>query len=526
MDLTGKNIIGNSLSAEGQSTFKAVNPATGEELEPAFHEATSGEIDRAVRHAQTAFGEYRNVSRKEKARFLESIAEEMIALGDNLLRRCTDETGLPETRLTSERGRTINQLKLFAQLVREGSWVDARIDAADPERKPLPKPDVRSMQRPLGPVGIFGSSNFPLAFSVAGGDTVSALAAGCTVVVKAHPAHPGTCELVGGAIRRAMEKCEMSKGTFSLVHGRSTDVGLALVQHPSITAVGFTGSFRGGKALFDVATRRPFPIPFYGEMGSTNPVFILPHMLREKKEAIARDLSVSVTQGVGQFCTNPGLVFLQRSHEGEAFKGELSKFIAEVEPGLMLTREIRNNYQAGIERLEKVKGVSVLSWERKEVTGNRGVASVLQTGVESFLQEKIVEDEVFGPSTVVVSADNKEELLRAASALHGHLTATIHGTEEDLADYADLVAILEQKVGRLIVNGYPTGVEVCHAMVHGGSFPATTDSRTTSVGTAAITRFTRPVCYQNVPAQLLPAELRDGNPLDIWRLVNGERTRS
>lgn len=524
--LTGKNRIGSSFSGEGWSVFRAINPATGAELDPDFQEATRAEIDRAVRHTEKAFDEYRKKSGEEKARFLESIADEVGDLGEGLLRRCAAETGLPEGRLASELGRTVHQLKLFARLIREGSWVDARIDAADPERKPLARPDIRSMQRPLGPVGIFGSSNFPLAFSVAGGDTASALAAGCSVVFKAHPAHPGTCELVGGAIRRSIEKCGMPEGTFSMVHGRSTEVGLALVEHPSITAVGFTGSFRGGKALFDAANRRSVPIPVYAEMGSTNPVFILPQILRERTEMLARELSASVTQGVGQFCTNPGLVFLQHSKEGEEFKEALSKFISAVEPGVMLTREIQKSYQAGIEKLRGVVGVSMVTEERKRVFGNQGVGHVLQTGVDSFLREKIVEEEVFGPSTIAVTANTREELLQAAGALHGHLTATIHGTEKDLAAYADLAALLEQKVGRLIVNGYPTGVEVCDSMVHGGPFPATTDSRTTSVGTAAITRFTRPVCYQNVPAQLLPAELRDENPLGIWRLVNGERTRS
>ncbi|MCI0707652.1 MAG: aldehyde dehydrogenase (NADP(+)) [Ignavibacteriae bacterium] len=525
MKLTGKHIIGSTLTGEGTSTFRAFNPSAERELEPQFHEATPKEIDAAVQLAETAFQQYRTTSGKTKAAFLEAIADEIMALGDELLHRCSEETGLPEARLVNERGRTVNQLKLFASLVREGSWVDARIDPADPERKPLPKPDVRSMQRPLGPVAVFGSSNFPLAFSVAGGDTASALAAGCTVVAKAHPAHPGTCELIGRAIQQAVKKLGMPEGTFSMVQGKSNDVGLALVRHPLIKALGFTGSFRGGKALFDEANMRPTPIPVYAEMGSTNPVFILPRALKERNETIARDLSASVTLGVGQFCTNPGLVFLQHSADESQFTEALSKNLDEAPPGVMLTPAIQTNFGKGLELLKSIRDVSVLTTSRQDDSVHKGTPTLLQTNVQSFLNNQTLQEEVFGPSTLVVTGDGKQELFHAAEALHGHLTATIHGTPEDLAEYAGLIAILEQKVGRLIVNGYPTGVEVTHAMVHGGPYPATTDSRTTSVGTAAITRFTRPVCYQNFPAELLPEELRNHNPLGIWRLVNGERRK-
>lgn len=491
-------------------------------LEPGFYEATQQEVAHAVQQADLAFRVYRDKSGKEKAAFLEAIADEIVATGDALIRRCMEETGLPEARLTGERGRTVNQLKLFAQLLREGSWVNARIDLADPERKPLPKPDLRSMYRPLGPVGIFGASNFPLAFSVAGGDTVTALAAGCTVVVKAHPAHPGTCELVGSAIQRAAQKTGMPQGTFSMVQGQSTEVGLAIVRHPLIRAIGFTGSFRGGKALFDEANQRAVPIPVYAEMGSANPVFVLPGVLREKKEVIAKDLAASVTQGVGQFCTNPGLVLLQQSEDGNVFKDTLSRTIAESPAGVMLSAGIRSNYERGLERLKGAHGVKVTVQGKKEGEGYRGIPSLLEASAESFLKDHALEEEVFGPSTLMITATSREEIIRAAEKLTGHLTATIHGTEKDLEDYKDLIAILEQKVGRLIFNGYPTGVEPCHSMVHGGPYPATTDSRTTSVGTAAIFRFARPVCYQNFPSVMLPEELKNNNPLGIWRMVDGE----
>ena len=520
MELNGKNIIGNRFSGTGH-TFKAENPATGHHVEPSFFEATSKEIDEAIELSYAAFQVYRNKTGKQKALFLEAIADELLLLGDALIYRCMEETGLPEARLTGERGRTVNQLKLFAELIREGSWVDARIDLHEPDRKPLPKPDIRSMYKGMGAVGIFGASNFPLAFSVAGGDTVSALAAGCPVVFKAHPAHPGTCELVGNAIQRAIQKTGMPEGTFSMLHGGSIEVGLAIVRHPHIQAVGFTGSYKGGKALFDEANRRALPIPVYAEMGSTNPVFILPGALKEKNELIAKDLAASVTQGVGQFCTNPGMVLVQQSADEKVFKNALAQHIGKSIAGVMLTAAIQHNYEHGVEKIRHIKGVSVKSTGIREGGGYRGVPALLETTAHSFLKDSSLEEEVFGPSTLLITADSRNELIQAALKLNGHLTATIHGNENDLAEYADLISILEQKVGRIIINGYPTGVEVCHSMVHGGPFPATTDSRTTSVGTAAILRFSRPVCYQNFSSALLPDELKDNNPLNIWRLVNG-----
>jgi 2,5-dioxopentanoate dehydrogenase len=522
MELTGQNIIANTLSAKGVETFTTQNPATLRQLQPLFHNATEGEVNTAVEEAKKGFQVFRLKSGKEKATLLEAIADEIIALGDALIQRCVEETGLPEARIIGERGRTTGQLKLFASLLREGSWVDARIDKADPERKPLPKPDVRSMLKPLGPVAVFGASNFPLAFSVAGGDTASALASGCTVVCKAHPSHPGTSELVGIAIQNAIKTTGMPSGTFSLVHGNTIEVGMQLVRHPGITAVGFTGSFRGGKAIFDEANKRPVPIPVYAEMGSSNPVFILPNALRERKDQIAKDLSASVNLGVGQFCTNPGLVFFQHQEEEKDFMDSLISNFSTFNSGVMLNSSIQSSYQKGIERLTNGDSVSIIARGKSEGDGCRGIAYLLQTTGDEFLNNPILEEEVFGPSTLTVSAKNENELKQIAERLQGHLTITVHGTETDLKQHAAFLLLLEQKCGRIIINGYPTGVEVCHSMVHGGPYPATTDSRSTSVGTAAILRFTRPVCYQNFPDSHLPDELKDENPLGIWRRMNGE----
>lgn len=520
MELTGKNFIGKKLSGLGEK-FQAEDPSTGVVIEPGFYEATQTEITESIQLASSAFAQYKNKSGEEKANFLEAIATALTELGDKLIKRCAQETGLPEARLTGERGRTIGQLKLFAQLLRDGSWVDARIDTADPTRTPLPKPDVRSMFRPLGPVGIFGASNFPLAFSVAGGDTVSALAAGCPVIFKAHPSHPGTCELVASAIVSAAQKSGMPDGVFCMVHGRSTEVGQSIVKHPAIKAIGFTGSFRGGKALFDEANKRKEPIPVFAEMGSVNPVFILPGAIEERGEQITRDLTASVTQGVGQFCTNPGLVFLQESEKAKNFRSSLAGTFSGTTSGVMLNAMIRDNFRRGLEKLKSASGVRELSSGNENGNGYQGTPALLESTATKFLEDHVLEEEVFGPSTLLITARDTSELEQAVAKLSGHLTATVHATEKDLQDYAWLLQVLEEKVGRVIINGYPTGVEVCHSMVHGGPFPATTDSRSTSVGTRAISRFARPVCYQNYPQHLLPDELTDANPKKVWRLVDG-----
>ncbi|CCH02420.1 aldehyde dehydrogenase [Fibrella aestuarina BUZ 2] len=504
--------------------FQGINPATGEALPGFFSEATVDEVAQACEQAAVAFATYRQKSGAEKARFLEAIAAEIEALGDELLTRAQAESGLPLARLTGERGRTTGQLRLFAEYLRDGSWVDARIDTALPDRQPLPRPDLRQMLRPLGPVGVFGASNFPLAFSVAGGDTASALAAGCPVVVKAHPAHPGTSQLVGEAIERAVAASGMPAGTFALIHGRTTAVGMAIVEHPAIKAVGFTGSLRGGRALFDAAARRPEPIPVYAEMGSTNPVFFLPGILKEKGAALAQQYVGSVTLGVGQFCTNPGLSVVQRAPEADTFVEESGKAVGQLAPATMLTKGIFQAFTKGIDKLSQTAGIQVLAQANPADSFANGTPTLLTTTADAVLANPAIAEEVFGPSSVIVQANDREQLLAVARGLEGHLTATVFGTDAELADYADLLAILEQKVGRLLINGFPTGVEVSHAMHHGGPYPATTDSRSTSVGTNAIVRFARPVCYQNFPDALLPDELKASNPLHIWRLVDGKRT--
>ncbi|GAB2566174.1 aldehyde dehydrogenase (NADP(+)) [Spirosoma areae] len=517
------NAPANAAPSASTDSFQGINPATGQPLTGFFQEATPAEVAQACDRAAEAFAEYRKKTGTEKARFLEQIALEIEALGDELLTRAQAESGLPLPRLTGERGRTTGQLRLFAEYLREGSWVDARIDTALPDRQPLPRPDLRQMLRPLGPVGVFGASNFPLAFSVAGGDTASALAAGCPVVVKGHPAHPGTSQLVGNAISQAVVACGLPAGTFALVQGRTTAVGMAIVEHPAIKAIGFTGSWQGGKALFDAAARRPEPIPVYAEMGSTNPVFFLPKIIQEKGSLLAQNYVNSVTLGVGQFCTNPGLAVLQQSPDSDAFVQESGKLITQTQPAAMLTQGIQRAFTEGIGKLSGAEGVRVLGQATAVDSFANGTPTLLTTSAETLLANPTLAEEVFGPGSVLVEAGSREQLLAVARGLEGHLTATVWGTDDELPGYADLLEILEQKVGRLLINGFPTGVEVSHAMQHGGPYPATTDSRSTSVGTNAILRFVRPVCYQNFPDALLPDELKATNPLKIWRLVDGKR---
>ncbi len=518
-------MLGSHHSGTGHKRFKALNPATLDELDTEFIEATPEEIDRAVSLASGAFDTFRERSYMDRASLLEAIAGEILETGNSLIERCREETALPETRLTSERARTVNQLKLFASVLRVGIWLDARIDTAIPDRQPIPKPDIRQMQVPLGPVGIFGASNFPLAFSVAGGDTVSALAAGCPVIVKAHPLHPGTSEMVAKAVMQAMKKTEMPDGVFSLIHGASEEVGMALVNHPDIRAIGFTGSFRGGKALFDAANKRNAPIPVFAEMGSVNPVFILPDAMKERGESIARGMLLSFTLGVGQFCTNPGLTICNSSEDTDRFIKTMVEMAAGCAPGTMLSDRIRSNFLDGVSRLKSLDGVELYAPANEVQEGNNVQARLFRTSGEFFLDNPDLAEEVFGPSTMIVCSSDRQEMISIAKKMGGHLTATIHGSEQDLEAYRDLIHVLELKVGRLIVNGYPTGVEVCHSMVHGGPYPATTASQSTSVGSAAIRRFSRPICYQDFPQTFLPDALKNENPLGIWRMINGIMTR-
>ncbi|HLZ52904.1 MAG TPA: aldehyde dehydrogenase (NADP(+)), partial [Verrucomicrobiae bacterium] len=437
------------------------------------------------------------------------------------------ETGLPETRLTGERARTVNQLKLFAQVVREGSWVDARIDTAIPDRQPAPKPDLRRMLIPIGPVIVFGASNFPFAYSVAGGDTASALAAGNPVVVKAHERHPGTSELTAVAIRRAVVACHLPAGVFSMLHGLGKTVGLALVRHPFARAVGFTGSRAAGRALFDAAAARPDPIPVFAEMSSLNPIFILPEALREHGGKIAEGLKNSVTSGAGQFCTKPGLVFGLQGAAFEQFQQSLAQLLKTVAPTTMLHAGICDVYHQGLNRVAATGGVQLLARSETDPdTQKTHAESVLVcTDAKTFRANPELAGEVFGPFSILISAPTIAELEEIAQNLEGQLTATVHGTPGDFQKAGKLLRLLECKAGRLILNGYPTGVEVCPAMNHGGPYPATTDVRFTSVGTAAIYRFARPICYQDFSPSMLPPALRNENPPGIWRLVNGTLTR-
>ncbi len=503
-----------------------MDPKTGKSLEPDFFSATSEDVEAAVQMAAKAFEVYRRTSGKERAAFLRKIATNIEAIAAEVIERAGQETALPQARLQSETGRTCGQLRLFAQVAEEGSWVNARIDRADAERKPLPKPDIRSMLRPLGPVVVFGASNFPLAFSTAGGDTASALAAGNPVIVKAHPAHPGTSELIGRAIEKSIRECGLPEGVFSLLFDAGTHVGTELVKHPLVKGGGFTGSTAAGRALMDLAASRPEPIPFFAEMGSTNPVFILPGAMRERGDAIAAGLHASFTLGGGQFCTKPGMVFLQQGADAEKFSEKLWQLVKTSSPFYLLTKGISASYDSAIGR-RKAGSESKLIAEGSEAQPDGGFAvhsALFQTGASAFLKSDL-SGEIFGPTTLLVNDASREQILAIARSLGGHLTATVHGTEDDLREYAELIAILETKVGRLLFNGFPTGVEVSHAMIHGGPYPSTSDGRSTSVGSQAIFRFARPVCYQGFPDTALPEELKSSNPLKIWRMVDGEMTR-
>jgi len=517
IELIGTSIIGNTRGASTSEVFTAFDPTTGTAVEPPFCSATLDELNRAATLAGQARIPFGNIRGRERAVFLRKIADNIEALGDTLIQRASLETSLPNARFVGERGRTCSQLRMFADLLDEGSWVDARIDHAIPDREPLPKPDVRSMLRPVGPVAVFCASNFPLAYSVAGGDTASALAAGCPVIVNAHIAHPGTAELVGIAIANAAKECGMPEGVFSLLFSSGYEIGQALVKHPAIKAVGFTGSRRGGRALMDIAAARPEPIPVYTEMSSVNPTFILPSAVKERGDAIVAGLHASVTGGVGQFCTKPGLVFVP--DDATDFISNFKSQISHTATAPLLTGGIQKTYQAANEARATETGI--VANTETDLPGFSVNPSVFETSAVEFLNTPELKEEIFGPTTLLIRSNDHEEMIKIANALEGQLTASVHGTEDDLHEYADLIAILETKVGRLIFNGFSTGVEVCPSMVHGGPYPATSDGRSTAVGSRAITRFARLVCYQNFPDAALPEELRESNPLGMWRMTDG-----
>lgn len=522
LSLTGHNYIGGERRAAGTVEHKSLDASSGEALPYTFIQATPEEVDAAAQAAAAAYPIYRNLSAVRRAEFLEAIADEIDALGDDFVALVCRETALPAARIQGERGRTSGQMRLFAKVLRRGDFYGARIDRALPDRQPLPRPDIRQYQIGVGPVAVFGASNFPLAFSTAGGDTASALAAGCPVVFKAHSGHMATAECVADAIIRAAEKTGMPKGVFNMIFGGG--VGEILVKHPAIQAVGFTGSLKGGRALCDMAAARPQPIPVFAEMSSVNPVIVLPGALKARGATVAKELAGSVVLGCGQFCTNPGLVIGIRSAEFSEFVAGLADAIGAQPAQTMLNAGTLRSYTSGVAQLKGHAKVSHLAGN--EQTGNQAQPQLFKADVSMLLEgDHLLQEEVFGPTSIVVEVADSAELTRALQSMHGQLTATLIAEREDLSAFRDLLPLLEVKAGRVLLNGYPTGVEVCDAMVHGGPYPATSDARGTSVGTLAIHRFLRPVCYQNYPDEVLPEALQNANPLGIQRLVDGVHTR-
>ena len=519
MVLTGEFFIAGKARSS-KETFRAIDPATGESLPTDFSISSLDDVTEACQAAESAFVEMRDISHERRAALLEAIADAIMEIGDELLERANKETGLPLARLTGERGRTVGQLRLFAAEVRSNGWLRVRIDPAMPERTPMPRSDLRMQMVPLGPVAVFGASNFPLAFSVAGGDTASALAAGCPVVVKGHPAHPGTSELVAKAITKAVAATGFPAGTFSLVSGTSYELGTALVANPAIKAVGFTGSRGGGLALMKVASEREVPIPVYAEMSSINPILLFPAALAARAEDLGRAFVASLTMGAGQFCTNPGLVLAVDGPDLERFIATAAETLSAAPAATMLTPGICQAYSKGVEQLAANGKLKLVT--RGQTGGvNSCQAALFTISAEDFMQDESAAQEVFGASSVVVHCKDNQQLIQVLRHMEGQLTASLHFIEADHAAVAEVVPVLERLAGRLVANGWPTGVEVCHAMVHGGPFPSTSDGRSTSVGTLAIERFLRPVCYQDFPNGLLPEVLRNGNQKGIPHRLDG-----
>jgi alpha-ketoglutaric semialdehyde dehydrogenase len=525
--LTGEMLIGSRAVRGTEGSLHAVNPATGEEMEPAFGEGTAADVYAACTLAEAAFNPFRALSLERRAQFLEAIAQGILDLGDVLIQRVMSESGLPQGRVEGERGRTVGQLRLFASLAREGRWLTATVDRAMPDRKPLPRADLRAQKIPVGPVAVFSASNFPLAFSVAGGDTAAAFAAGCPVVAKAHSSHLGTSELVGRVIQKTVADCGLPEGVFSLLVGGGASVGEALVQHPAIQAVGFTGSRRVGRHMVALAAAREVPIPVYAEMSSINPVFLLPAALAQRAEVIGKGLIDSVTLGTGQFCTKPGIVMGVTGPDFDRFRAAVTSAVEAKAATTMLNSGIHRAYCHGASEWGKDSGIRAVSSGAAAAPGSyAGQPMVFATTAKHFIATPALLDEVFGPAALLIECSSTDELIAIAKYLNGQLTATLHLAEQDTELARVLVPILERKAGRLLVNGFPTGVEVTYSMVHGGPSPATSDSRVTSVGAMSIERFLRPVCYQDFPGELLPESLQDANPLHLWRLVEGKLQQS
>ncbi|MBB3999382.1 aldehyde dehydrogenase (NADP(+)) [Aureimonas pseudogalii] len=521
MTILGEQIIGHAVAKGTNGELKGLDAATGQAIEPAFGGASLADLDRACALADEAFDAYRETSLEARAAFLEAIADEILALGDELIERCCQESGLPRPRIEGERGRTMGQLKMFAGVLRDGGFLDARVDPAMPDRKPMARVDLRLRNIGLGPVAVFGASNFPLAFSVAGGDTASALAAGCPVVAKAHSAHPGTSELVGRAVLKAAQRCGMPEGVFSLLFGTGREIGQGLVADHRIKAVGFTGSRAGGTALMKVAAARPEPIPVYAEMSSINPVILFPAALAAHAAATGKAFAGSLTLGAGQFCTNPGLVLAVEGPDLDAFVAAASEALSAMPAAVMLTPGIHKAYADGVAAIESHDAVKTVA--KGQAGGElRGQAALFRVSATDFLAHPELQDEVFGAASIVIACRDEAELHKVVRSLEGQLTAAIHIEEGDHEAAKAMLPLLERKVGRILVNGFGTGVEVGHAMVHGGPYPSTADGRSTSVGSKAIERFLRPVSYQDVPDALLPDALKDANPLGLWRRHDGK----
>ncbi|NRR34160.1 aldehyde dehydrogenase (NADP(+)) [Oxalobacteraceae bacterium] len=520
MSISAHLLIGARAVAGTNGTIHGINPANGETLEPAFGGATPDDLEQACALAWSAFDVYRETTLEARAAFLERIAENILAIGDALIVRCMAESGLPRARLEGERGRTVGQLRLFAAVVRAGDFLDARIDPAQPQRQPLARVDLRLRNIPLGPVAVFGASNFPLAFSVGGGDTASALAAGCPVIVKAHSAHPGTSVLVGRAIQQAVADCGLPEGTFSLLFDSGRAIGQALVSDWRIKAVGFTGSRGGGTALMHLAAARHEPIPVYAEMSSINPVLLFPQALATRAEQIGQAFAAALTLGAGQFCTNPGLILAVDGPDLERFIGAAEAALSDVPAATMLTPGIHHSYAGAVQALCTHADVTV---EARGQSGapHQGQAALFSTTAQAFRRRAELQGETFGAASLIVRCPDLETVRQIVEELEGQLTAALHVDESDYEEAAKILPALERRVGRILVNGFGTGVEVGHAMVHGGPFPSTSDGRSTSVGSNAIARFLRPVSYQDVPDVLLPDALKAANPLGLARRLDG-----
>ncbi|MDR5735672.1 aldehyde dehydrogenase (NADP(+)) [Caballeronia sp. LZ025] len=522
MQLTGNLLIGQQSVYGANGSIKAINASTGAAIEPAFGGATLEDLDRACALAWSAFDVYRETAPEARAKFLEAIAQNILDIGDDLIERCMIESGLPRPRLEGERGRTVGQLRMFAEVVRNGDYLGVRIDPPQPERKPLPRVDLRLRYIGLGPVAVFGASNFPLAFSVAGGDTASALAAGCPVIVKAHSAHPGTAELVGRAVQKAVKDCGLPEGTFSLLFDSGRDIGQGLVKDNRIKAAGFTGSRGGGTALMKLAAARTEPIPVYAEMSSINPVVLFPNALKNRGEAIGKAFVHSLVLGAGQFCTNPGLVLAVDGPDLDAFIAAASAALKETSAQTMLTPGIHKTYESSIDKAASHADVTIAARGLEAKSGHQGQSALFVTTADAFRKNHELQEEIFGASSLVVRCPDLASMRELIESLEGQLTSALHIDEADYADARSFLPALERRTGRILVNGFGTGVEVGHAMVHGGPYPSTADGRSTSVGSLAIDRFLRPVSYQDLPEALLPDALKIDNPLGLNRRIDGK----